>query len=43
MIIIIALIDIWGIVSIIDFCISTIDSHKWNIINVSWELIGKYL
>jgi len=43
MIIIIALVDIWGIASIIDFLIYTIDCHKWNMINVFWKLIGKHL
>ena len=41
--ILIAIIDTWVIISIIDFFIYTIDCHKWNFINVLYELIGKYL
>lgn len=42
-IILCAIIDTLVIISIIDFLIYTIDCHKWNFINVLWELIGKRL
>ena len=43
MMLMLILFEIWVIISIIDFFAYTIDCHKWNFINILWELIGKYL
>ena len=40
-IIICFIIDVWVIISIIDFFIYTLDCHKWNFINVICKLIIK--